>query len=175
MSRPSRRLVAPCLLLLGLVGLPTTVGAAGATAAPTTTSALATTTLTTAQFEARLVALTNDRRAKVGCVALRANTALVTAARRHTLRMVEAGQLSHRVAREASLATRIERAGYTNWRLLGENIAWGRGLTPSGVFSLWIKSAPHRANIQNCRFRDVGYGVRYSGGAVWVTGDYGRR
>ncbi|WP_183407708.1 CAP domain-containing protein [Nocardioides marmoriginsengisoli] len=157
------------LLLLGLVGLP------AATAATPAPSSDRTASLTTAQFEARLVALTNARRKKVGCPAYKVHTALVRSSRLHTQRMVETGSFLHRVAREASLGTRISRAGYKNWKALAENIAWGKGVSPAKVFSLWVNSRPHRANLDNCKLRDLGYGVRYEGRQVWVTGDYGRR
>jgi uncharacterized protein YkwD len=166
----SRRLASLVLgiVLLGPIGLP------AATATPTPAPARAS-TLTPAQFEARLVALTNARRKKVGCVALKANTALRAAARLHTSRMVRTGSFSHQVPKEPALGPRITRAGYKKWKALAENIAWGQRVTPAAVFSMWMNSRPHKANIQNCRLHDVGYGVQYAGNNVWVTGDYGRR
>jgi uncharacterized protein YkwD len=164
-------LIVVILLIAGLVGLPSS-----ATASTSSTTATArTTSLTPAQFENRLVALTNARRQKIGCPVLRVNSILVGTARLHTKRMVTTGSFSHRVAGEPSLATRITRAGYTGWRQLAENIAWGQRSTPYSIFTMWMNSAGHRANIQNCTLRDIGYGVRYSGGAVWATGDFGRR
>ncbi|MFL6061864.1 MAG: CAP domain-containing protein [Marmoricola sp.] len=167
------------LLLAGLASAPHAAVAGGtAPGSSAATSGTApgarTAALSTAQFETRLIALTNARRAKVGCRALRTNLALISAARRHTDRMIATGSFSHQVPREAGLASRIVRAGYTPWRALAENIAWGGGQTPATMFSMWMHSAPHRANIQNCALRDIGYGVRYGGGAVWATADFGR-
>jgi uncharacterized protein YkwD len=167
MSRRIPVLVAG-LLLAGTIGVPS------ATAQSAPASGDRASSLTTGQFEARLTALTNARRKKIGCGTLTTSPALTTAARTHTLRMVRTGSFSHQVPQEAGLALRIVRAGYKHWTSLAENIAWGQGSTPAVIFTLWMHSAPHRANIQNCRLHNVGYGVRYSGGAVWVTGDYGR-
>ena len=163
------------LLLAGLASAPHAAVAGGGAPSPATApSSARTAALTTAQFESRLLALTNARRAKVGCRALRTNASLVTAARRHTERMIASGSFSHQVPRESSLSARIVRAGYTPWRWLAENIAWGGGQTPATMFSMWMHSPPHRANIENCRLRDIGYGVRYGNRAVWATADFGR-
>lgn len=168
-------ILAAALLLTGpLTGSGAVAATASASTAAAAPAAARTTALSTDKFAERLVALTNGRRAKVGCPAFRVNAALTSAARAHTQRMTETGSFSHQVAREAGLASRIQRAGYKHWRMLAENIAWGRSQTPAKVFSMWMHSAPHRANIDNCRLRDIGYGVRYARGAVWATGDFGR-
>jgi uncharacterized protein YkwD len=72
------------------------------------------------------------------------------------------------------LQVRAVNAGYTNWRLLAENLAWGQS-TPRQVFRDWVHSAGHRANLDNCRLRDIGLGVVIRGGRPWVTQDFGRR
>lgn len=162
------------LVFIGLNGLPVTQAQAatasgGMTASTTSASRV---TLTTAEFETRLLALVNARRKKIGCVALRANTALITAARRHTSRMAAAGKLSHQLPGEPGLARRIELAGYRNWSTAAENIAWG-GSTPMSVYNMWMNSSGHRANIQRCALRDAGIGVVFKS-RIWVTMDLGR-
>ena len=74
---------------------------------------------------------------------------------------------------EPAIDVRAVNAGYTNWRILAENLAWGQA-TPRAVFRDWMHSPGHRANLDNCRLRDVGYGVVIRNGRPWVTGDYGR-
>jgi uncharacterized protein YkwD len=86
--------------------------------------------------------------------------------------MATARTLSHRLPGEAYFSTRIVRAGYTPWRILAENIAWGTR-SPSIIFGSWMRSPMHRANIDNCRLRDIGLGVSYGGGYAWVTMDLG--
>jgi uncharacterized protein YkwD len=132
------------------------------------------TTMSASDFESRLFTRTNARRARHGCRPLRLNGALVLAARQHSTRMAERNDLSHRFADEPPLQVRAVNAGYTNWRLLAENLAWGQS-TPRQVFRDWVHSAGHRANLDNCRLRDIGLGVVIRGGRPWVTQDFGRR
>ena len=129
--------------------------------------------MSTGTFEHRLLLRTNYRRALHGCRALRLNAALVHAARLHSTRMSYQGDLSHRLAGEGGLAERAVAAGYLNWRILAENLAWGQS-TPRAVFRAWVASPGHRANLDNCALRDVGFGVVYSAGRPWVTADFGR-
>lgn len=116
----------------------------------------------------------NNRRTVVGCAKLAYNGYLAYAARQHTSRMVSAQTLSHQLSREASLGTRVTNAGYTNWRMLAENLAYGP-TSPWGVYTLWMGSSPHRANIENCSLRDAGLGVAWVNGKSWSTIDFGRR
>ena len=128
---------------------------------------------TTAQFESRLMAQVNSRRTKVGCPKLRLHASLRASSRAHTTRMADRHTLSHQLSGEASFDVRITRAGYRNWRMLAENIAYGSP-SPAQLFSSWLHSAPHRKNIQNCGLRDVGVGVSYADGLAWATMDFGR-
>ena len=70
------------------------------------------------------------------------------------------------VARDgSSFVDRIRRTGYfrriSSW-FVGENLAWGAGpnrSSPRGIVAAWMASPPHRQNILNSRFREVGIGV----------------
>jgi uncharacterized protein YkwD len=148
--------------------------AAGAVEAPDQASRATYTTLTSSQFESRLLARTNKRRDARGCRALKPHAALILAARRHTARMVDQRTVSHRLAGEAPLGTRVRRAGYTNWRIVAENLAAGQS-GPAAVFRAWVRSAGHRANLDNCRLRHVGFAVIIRNGTPWVTANFGRR
>lgn len=61
---------------------------------------------------------------------------------------------------------------------IGENIAWGGGSlgTHRAIVRAWMRSAGHRANLLNPRFRDVGVGVPPGcmAGGMHVT-DFGAR
>ncbi|RNM14015.1 CAP domain-containing protein [Nocardioides pocheonensis] len=129
--------------------------------------------LTAEYFASRLFARTNYRRVARGCRPLRLDPALVLAAQRHSDLMSYTADLSHRLAGEGDLVARDVAAGYTHWRILAENLAWGQA-TPRAVFHDWVQSPEHRANLDNCRLRDVGFGVAFSGGRPWVTADFGR-
>lgn len=177
-GRQSVRVTKPPLglaMLLGLLCLVTPAAhAAPAGSGDTAVSARASyLTLGTADWENRLFARTNARRAAHGCRPLHLDSALALAARRHSSMMSSESELSHRLADETGLVERAVSAGYTHWRLLAENLAWGQS-TPREAFHDWVQSPGHRANLDNCRLRDVGIGVVFSGGRPWVTQDFGR-
>jgi uncharacterized protein YkwD len=50
---------------------------------------------------------------------------------------------------------------------------WGENVGMAGLLArvrtLWMHSAPHRANILNGRYRRIGIGVVKARGVVWVT------
>ena len=170
----TRRVGLPVLVcLVGLVAvLPGTT--AQATPVRGARTKVVATTLTPAEFGSRLLARINVRRSNQGCRQFRANAALGLAAQRHTDAMVARNQLSHRLTGEADLGTRFTRAGYTNWRIAAENLAWGQ-TGPRAVLRDWVASPGHRANLDNCRLRDIGIGVVIRNGRPWVTADFGRR
>jgi uncharacterized protein YkwD len=121
-----------------------------------------------AAFEADVVALVNEERAKAGCPAVAANDLLQLAARRHSADMAARSYFSHTTPEGVQFATRITEAGYV-WRSAGENIAKGYR-TPEAVMTGWMNSAGHKANILNCGFRDLGVGVaaEASGTLLWT-------
>ena len=159
------------ILLVALSVAPSSPAASAATTSAGTTARSA---YTPEQFEARVLALMNNRRATVGCRELTMNSALVLAARRHNNRMVAEQTMSHQLPREASLGPRVTNAGYRGWRMLAENLAWGP-TTPYAIYKLWLNSSGHRANMQNCTLRNAGVGMAMSNGHAWVTADFGHR
>lgn len=129
-----------------------------------------------ATMKQRVVAITNNKRRAHGCRAVRWNNALTVAAQRHSNKMADRNRLSHRLAGEPSLGRRITRAGYRNWRLVAENIAWGDpSLGPRAIVREWMQSADHRKNILDCRLRDIGVGIARGHGKIWWTQDFGRK
>lgn len=122
----------------------------------------------------RVVTLTNNRRRAHGCNNLGRNAALDEAAQTHTRKMANRNTLSHQLSGEASLGTRVRRAGY-DWTLVAENIAAGYP-TPEAVVRAWMGSAGHRRNILDCRYRHIGVGYAVSGrGTPYWTQVFGRR
>jgi uncharacterized protein YkwD len=160
--------------LMCLTPLAATTPTAGTAQASAAATSSAQTTLSSSQFESRLFNRINHRRANHGCRAFRSNSALELASGRHTLLMVADREVSHQLTGEAGLGTRVTRAGYTRWRIVAENLAWGQA-TPRAVFRAWVHSAGHRANLDNCRLRDIGIAVVVRNGRPWVTADFGRR
>jgi uncharacterized protein YkwD len=161
-------------VLVGLVCLSSVAATTTAAHASTGATSTAQTTLSSSQFETRLVNRINHRRVNHGCRAFRSNAALELAGDRHTQLMVADREVSHQLSGEAALGTRVTRAGYTHWRIVAENLAWGQA-TPRAVFRAWVHSAGHRANLDNCRLRDIGIAVVVRSGRPWVTADFGRR
>jgi uncharacterized protein YkwD len=126
--------------------------------------------------------LHNAERARNGLAAFCAHPRLVDAARAHSQDMVARNYFSHTSADGRSFVDRVTGAGYTGWTNLAENIAWGSGTLgePSTIFTNWMNSAGHRANILNPNLREIGIGVAsgtfqgYSGARVY-TADFGTR
>jgi uncharacterized protein YkwD len=63
----------------------------------------------------------------------------------------------------------------TSFSMMAENLDGGGGLdTADAIESLWMNSAPHRANILNSALTAVGIGIAYStDGQAWVVADFG--
>lgn len=125
-------------------------------------------------FEARVVTLTNRRRARAGCRPVRVDVRLREAARAHSTAMAQAGRMAHTLPGEPGLVRRMTQAGYTGWRRLAENLAAGF-VTPAGAVRAWLASPGHRRNILDCRMREIGVGVVVEGTQLWWTQDFGRR
>ena len=119
----------------------------------------------TAQLAATTLCLLNAERSRYRLRPLSANRNLARAATRHASDMQQHKYFSH-VSRDGKdFVQRIRRAGYLRncsaW-FVGENLAWGAGRhrsTPQGIVAAWMASAPHRANILNGRFREIGIGI----------------
>lgn len=124
--------------------------------------------------EARVLKLTNIERKKRGCKPLKTNKNLRKAARKHSKKMARANKMSHQLPGEKTLGKRITAAGYKNWRMVGENVAYGYPSAKS-VVTAWMNSPGHRRNILNCSYRHLGVGVVNSNGVYWYTQNFGRK
>lgn len=111
-----------------------------------------------------IVCLINRRRSNHGLSPLNRHKKLQQAAQRHSERMEGGNCLAHQCVGEASLESRLIDVGYltgglSSWTC-GENIGWGfkgRG-SPRAIVNAWMQSAPHRSNILNGAFWDIGVG-----------------
>lgn len=110
------------------------------------------------------VCLLNRERARHGMRSLRANRNLSLAALAHTQDMVRQRYFEHVSKAGLDVVDRLLSTGYLgrvrSWAV-GENLAWGTDTlsTPSQTVAAWMRSPPHRKNILNRRFREVGIGV----------------
>jgi uncharacterized protein YkwD len=178
---------------VGAAGAPSTVAAPpttrpatrSATPPPTTSAPTPTPTRTPRRttppinavesFENEVPSLTNAERHDAGCSALRLDTRLRTAARRHSAEMARFGYFSHTGQNGSDPGRRMRDAGYPTSGGWAENIARGYP-DPASVMDGWMNSPGHRANILNCSLRALGVGVvRSQGGRVYWTQDFGAR
>jgi uncharacterized protein YkwD len=131
--------------------------------------------------------LINRARERHGLHRLRQNARLKRAAQAHTRRMRNDGCFDHECPGERSVLARLQRVNYiTNglrrW-MYGENIAYGGGYlgTPKAIVTAWMHSPPHRENILNPSFRQIGVGFArgippnpHANGSTFTT-DFGLR
>ena len=115
-------------------------------------------------------------RRRAGLSRLRLDARLRRSTSLKAARMVACSELSHYPCGDA-WARPFRQAGYLPWAgswLVGENYAWG-WRTSWDAFHALMHSAPHRANILQPAFRDLGVRQRSSPwGTLWVI-HFGRR
>lgn len=127
--------------------------------------------------------LLNRVRSRHGLPPLRLNAKLSRAARRHSHDMVRHRYFAHDSRNGRSPFDRMRATRYVprnaSW-WLGENIGWGSGTLaePIAMVRAWMHSPPHRENILNRRFRDIGIGIAVGApvggdGATYTT-DFGQ-
>jgi uncharacterized protein YkwD len=82
--------------------------------------------------------------------------------------MAKKGELNH-VLDGKSPADRVKDTGYP-WAAVAENIANGHDLTPEGAVELWMNSPPHKKNLLNKEYAEIGIGTaRTDKGEVYYT------
>jgi uncharacterized protein YkwD len=91
----------------------------------------------------------------VGPLAL--DAALTRAALAHSRDMAEHDAFDHRGHDGSTPGMRVERAGFGDHRVVGENIAAG-AMTPGEVTQGWLASPAHCENIMDGRFTLIGIG-----------------
>ncbi|WP_406333111.1 CAP domain-containing protein [Streptomyces sp. NBC_00203] len=139
-----------------------------ATKAPKTTAPVTVSAETAA--EAEVLKLVNEERAKVGCSAVSANSALSDLAQAFSEDMDARDFFDHTDPSGLSPWDRAAKAGITS--LGGENIARGQA-TAAAVMEAWMNSPGHKANILNCDFKTLGVGAHFGSGGPWWTQDFG--
>jgi uncharacterized protein YkwD len=121
----------------------------------------------------------NTSRASAGLPALRWSTALAGGARKHNELMAAADQLSHQLAGEPGIGTRITQDG-VNWTWCGENIGYTSNTSTGGALGLhqmmMAEQPPndgHRQNILSVNFTMVGVDILFdSRHLLWLTEDF---
>jgi uncharacterized protein YkwD len=189
--RAASLLAAACLSAAVPAVLP---GVASASAAPARAlvaascadAGLVPTGANAARIQGAVVCLLNAQRAAAGLAPLRASRSLGKAASGYARAMVREAFFAHVSPGGSTLVSRVRQTSYLRgagvWAL-GEDIAWGAGsdTTPAVIVDAWMASPPHRRNILEPAFHDVGIGVRVGtpapgvrDGATYVA-DFGAR
>jgi uncharacterized protein YkwD len=131
--------------------------------------------------------LLNNARQRHGLRRLRRNDELTRASADHTGYMRRHDCFEHQCSGEASIDGRLHRVHYLHsglryWRY-GENIGYGirHWASPKAMVKAWMHSPPHRENILDPDFRDLGIGVKWgtpghdhARGGIYTT-DFGIR
>jgi uncharacterized protein YkwD len=119
----------------------------------------------------QIVVLANQARAEAGVEPLKWDAALAVAARRHCLRMVAEGQISHQYEGEADPGTRAAEAG-AHFSLFEENVA----LAPTvyAIHDGWMYSPHHRVNLLNPEVDHIGVAVVAGRHGLYAVADYER-
>ena len=148
------------------------VGPAAATTTTTATTSTTSTTKTTTHhaakktmkkpakavltsYEARLLVLTNQARVANGLHPLTAEPGSTDVARRWTAVLATQDALSH----NPDVATNLEHAGSPNWTMLAENVGMGPAGDADTIFTAYMNSPHHRANILDPAMRYIGIGA----------------
>jgi len=106
-----------------------------------------------------LISMTNSARASKGLPSLSSKSDLASVALKQAKRMAEAGKLFH----NPNLSSDV-----SGWRYVGENV--GYGSSAAKIHSALMNSAPHRANILDRDYTQVGVGaVRDDNGRLWIA------
>jgi cysteine-rich secretory family protein len=109
--------------------------------------------------ESRFTSLLNHERTSRGGHALVTKSDLVAIARRHSQDMANRGYIYH----NQNLPNEVG----GDWRILGENV--GRGGSVDSLHKAFMNSAPHRHNILDSRFNQIGVGTVVKNGYIYVT------
>jgi uncharacterized protein YkwD len=139
-------------------------------------------------LDSAIVVQLNAFRLAHGLSALRVSPFLAAAARAHSTQMARRGYFSHNSANGSPFSSRIATyypsRGYRSWTV-GENLLWASpDVGAARALRLWLASPPHRANLLNPAWREVGLaavhanrapGVYGNSPTTIVTADFGAR
>lgn len=115
----------------------------------------------------QLLSLINAERQKVGAPPLRINAKLTQAALGHSQDMASRNFFSHTGSNGSESWNRISARGY-NAITDAENIAAGQS-TSAAVIQTWLNSPPHKQNMLNPQYTEVGFGYAYNSQSTYKT------
>ena len=106
--------------------------------------------------EKAVLELTNRERKAAGLAALKANPTLIRLAREHSATMARLNELGHDLG-GTTFVGRIKASKYP-YRRVGENVGQGYR-TPKAAVEGWMDSEPHKENLLNKEFTQLGVAV----------------
>jgi len=121
------------------------------------------------EAERQLFDLLNRERVAQGLPRLKWDDNLASAARQHAEAMAARNTLSHQLPGEASLPTRVSRAG-VQFISLSENIA--QGPTAANINEQWKNSPNHRSNVLDTDMDTMGIGIAERNGVFFAAADF---
>ncbi|MEP6695786.1 MAG: CAP domain-containing protein [Pseudonocardiales bacterium] len=117
-------------------------------------------------YEAALLGYVNGARASAGRAPLAMMPGTTDVARHWSAAMAGRAVLAHNPSMVANIAV----AGSGSWTAMAENVGYGSACDAHQLFTAYMNSAPHRANILDARMRYVGIGVDMRPAAGWACG-----
>jgi uncharacterized protein YkwD len=133
--------------------------------------------VTSPEFTQQVIELTNLERVNQDLSPLKFQVNLHNASEWMANDMADYNYMGHTDHMGGNIASRIPGFGYSNYSIIGENVAAGY-TTPEKVIEGWMNSPGHRANILNSDFSEIGAGYNYNKsseyGHFWVQ-DFGSR
>ncbi len=116
--------------------------------------------------------LLNEKRIANGLTPLKWNEEMAKIARYHSENMARGNYFSHTEADGSMVNNRADLFGISNWKSIGENIAFNRGFSKpaDSACEQWMQSPAHRENILDQRWKEAGIGVAIaSDGTYYFT------
>ena len=173
-----RRIIWGLAALAALVAVPTSTGLA----VPRSPAA------SLSHFESSVLVDINAFRAAHGLARLRLSPRLTSAAHAHSQQMAQDGYFAHESADGSAFWKRLlsfYRASPAHSWAVGENLLWSSSaLNGVRTLGLWLASPPHRRNLLDPRWREIGVsavhetrapGVYHGLDVTIVTTDFGVR
>ena len=127
-------------------------------------------------WQAEFLGLINEKRAAQGLEVLTWSPELASAAQAHAEDCAQRNRGSHVGSDGAKLAARLTRVGYIA-RTSSEN--WANAQSVGHAFGMWWNEPkgrdPHRRNILNPRFTEIGIGIAKGPWGYYFVADFGGR
>ena len=123
----------------------------------------------TTEMERQIFEWTNQERAKVNAPPLKWSDRLAVAARLHSDEMAKYKDLSHQLPGEPVFTERLAERG-ARFNADAENVGYGDDA--ENLQSGWMHSPPHRANLLNPVYTEMGVGIVRSSDRLWATEDF---